>query len=72
MLPLPSAASGLRADMAEKLLFIWLSEKAGAAELPLPGELAAGLAVQPQQAATTTAAQAVLLVIERNEPNLPP
>ena len=77
MLPLPSAASGLRADIAEKLLFIWLSEKGGPTEL-LPGEPEATLALQLQQAAKTRVAQPAyaisvsFLVIERNEPTLLP
>ena len=57
MLPLPSAARGLRADIAEKLLFIWLSEKGGTTELPLPDDPEAKLPLQLQQAATTRTAQ---------------
>ena len=78
MLPLPSAARGLRADIAEKLLFIWLSEKGGTTELPLPDEPEAKLLLQLQQAAKTRAAQpayairVTFLVIERNGPTLLP
>jgi hypothetical protein len=78
MLPLPSAARGLRADIAEKPLFISLREKGGTTELPLPGEPEAKLPLQLQQAAKTRAAQpayAILvsfLVVVRNGPTLLP
>src|SRR5580692_7248333 len=39
MVPLPLAARGLRADIAEKLLLIWLSENCSPDELLLPDEL---------------------------------
>ena len=39
MLPPPMAASGLRADMAEKPWLIWFSEKSRTDDLPLPDEL---------------------------------
>jgi hypothetical protein len=79
MLPLPLAASGLRADIAEKVLLIWPSENRAADELPLPDELpvadepADELPVQLQQVAMTRAApahaaRAALLVIGRNGP----
>ena len=77
MLPLPSAARGLRADIAEKLLLISFSEKGGTTEL-LPGEPEAKLPLQLQQAAKTRVAQPAyaisvsFLVIERNEPTLLP
>jgi hypothetical protein len=68
----------LRADIAEKLLFIWLSEKGGTRELPLPDEPEAKLPLQLQQAAKTRAAQPAyaisvsFLVIGRNEATLLP
>src|SRR5690242_1718785 len=74
MLPLPLAASGWRADIAEKLLLIWLSEKGGPDELPLPDEPEDELPPLLEQAARTRAAlpahavTAALLVIERNRP----
>lgn len=74
MLPFPSAASGLRDDIVEKLLLIWLSENCspgGRDELPLPGEPEDEFPLQLQQAAKTRAAapaHAVHLVPERNGP----
>src|SRR6266566_271733 len=55
MLPVPLAASGLRADMALNLLLTWISENCGPDDLAPPGELEDGLPVQLQQAARTRA-----------------
>src|SRR5260370_3453920 len=75
MLPLPLAAIGLRADIAEKLLLTWFSESCGPDELPLPDEPEDELPLQLQQAARTRAAlpahaarRAALLVSARNGP----
>jgi hypothetical protein len=68
----------LRADIAKKLLLIWLREKDGATELPLLDEPEAKLPLQLQQAAKARAAQPAyairvsFLVIERNGPTLLP
>src|SRR5215467_11889544 len=55
MLPLPMAASGLRADIALKLLLILISEKCGPDGLLPPDEPEDGLPLQLQQAARTRA-----------------
>ena len=76
MLPLPSPASGLRADIAEKLLLIWVSENRGPREPPdevtLPADLGVELALQLPQNARTRAAppahaiRAAVLMTEGN------
>lgn len=73
MCPWPSAASGLRADIADRLLLIWLSESCGRRdELAFPDEPEDGLPVQLQQIAraravlAAQAVRAVLLVIKCN------
>ena len=65
MLPRPFAASGLRADIAEKLLLTSVSENCGTDEVPLPEELDNELPVQLQQAVRIRAALAQAACADR-------